>query len=75
MKPYVPPFERLEQIVTIVAQHVEFDGKQETVARVFDDIDDRWNHGLLTLEQRFQLCATLLRGTVSRRDYSLARVV
>jgi hypothetical protein len=75
MKPYIPSFERLEQVVTTIAQHVDYDGKQEAVARCLDDIDDRWNHGLLTLEQRFQLCATLIRGTVSRRDYTLATVV
>jgi hypothetical protein len=75
MKPYVPSFERLEQVVTIIAQHVDYAGKQEAVAQCLDDIEDRWSHGLLTLEQRFQLCATLIRRTESRWDYAMATVV
>jgi hypothetical protein len=75
MKPYVPTFERLEQVVTIIAQHADYAGKQETVAECLENIEDRWRDGLLTLEQRYRLCATLVRGTASRRDYKLATVV
>jgi hypothetical protein len=75
MKTYVPAFERLEQVVTIIAQHVDYPGKQEAVAECLEKIEDRWREGQLTLEQRFRLCATLIRGAASKRDYSLARVV
>jgi hypothetical protein len=75
MKTNAPSFERLEQVVTIIAQHVDYAGKQETVAQCLDDIEDRWSQGLLTLEQRFRLCATLIRGTASQRDLTLATVV
>jgi hypothetical protein len=72
MKPNAPSFERLEQAVTIIAQHPDYSGKQEAVAECLVDIDDRWSRGLLTLEQRFRLCATLIRGTASLRDRTLA---
>jgi hypothetical protein len=29
MKPNAPPFERLEQVVTIIARHADFPGKRE----------------------------------------------
>jgi hypothetical protein len=63
MKPNAPSFERLEQVVTIIAQHADYPGKREAVAECLDDIEDRWVRGLLTLEQRFGLCATLLSST------------
>jgi hypothetical protein len=75
MKPNAPSFERLEQVVTIIAQHADFPGKRESVAECLEDIEDRWCRGLLTLEQRFGLCATLLRGKASRRDRQLAMAV
>jgi hypothetical protein len=64
MKPNGPTFERLEQVVTIIAQHADYSGKREAVAECLDDIEDRWVRGLLTLEQRLGLCATLLRGVL-----------
>ena len=75
MKPNAPSFERLEQVVTIIAQHADYSGKQEAVSECLGDIEDRWSRGLLTLEQRFGLCATLLRGTATRRDRTLAIAV
>jgi hypothetical protein len=75
MKPTAPSFERLERTITIIAQHAEYPGKQESVSECLDDIEDRWMRGLLTLEQRFGLCAILLRGTASRRDRTLATAV
>jgi hypothetical protein len=74
MKPNAPSFERLEQVVTIIAQHADYPGKQESVAECLEDIEDRWSRGLLSLEQRFVLCAILIRQTASRRDRTLATV-
>jgi hypothetical protein len=68
MKPNAPSFERLAQAATIIAQHADYSGKQEAVAECLDDVENRWTRGLLTLEQRFKLCAILVRGTVLRRD-------
>jgi hypothetical protein len=64
MKPILS-FERLEQTVTIISQHAEYRGKQEAITECVSDIDDRWSRGLLTLEQRFRLYATLLRGRLA----------
>jgi hypothetical protein len=75
MKPNTPSFDRLEQTVTVIAQHADYSGKQEVVADCLDDIEDRWGRGLLTLEQRFRLCAILIKGTVSRRDRTPATAV
>jgi hypothetical protein len=75
MKPLSPSFERLEQTITIIAQHADYRGKQEVVAECLDDIEDLWNHGLLTLEQRFRLCAALIKGTASKRVRTLAAAV
>jgi hypothetical protein len=76
MKPNAPSFERLEQAVTIIAQHADYPGKREAVAECMDDIEDRWSQGLLTLGQRFRLSAILIRGTASRlRDRPLATAV
>jgi hypothetical protein len=72
MRPNAPSFERLEQAVTIIAQHADYPGKQESVAECLDDIDDRWSRGLLDSEQRFGLRATLLRGRTSQRDRTSA---
>src|SRR5689334_14652472 len=71
MPSVAPSFERLRQSVTIIATHAEFPGKQEVVAECLDDIDSRWQRGLLTLEQRFQLYAILVRGTFARRALAL----
>jgi hypothetical protein len=73
MNPNAPSFERLEQAVSIITHHVDYSGKQEAVAECLDDIEDRWTRGLLTLDQRFRLCAILNRGTSSRRDRQLTR--
>jgi hypothetical protein len=59
-------FERLEQTTTLIAQHAEYPGKARVVAECMDDIDDRWRQGQLSLEQRFQLYAVLLRETSKR---------
>jgi hypothetical protein len=75
MKPNAPSFERLEQATTIIAGHADYPGKQAAVAECLDDIEDRWSHGLLTLEQRFRLCATLIRGAASRRERTPATAV
>jgi hypothetical protein len=76
MKSHAPSFERLEQATTIIAQHADYPGKQEVVAECMDDIEDRWSRGLLTLEQRVQLCAILLREMASRlRDHPPATAV
>jgi hypothetical protein len=72
MRPNATSFERLEQAVTIIAQHADYPGKQESVAECLDDIEDRWSRGLLDLEQRFGLRATLLRGRTSQRDRTSA---
>jgi hypothetical protein len=53
-----------------------YPGKQQVVAECMDDIEDRWSRGLLTLEQRVQLCAILLREMASRlRDHPPATAV
>jgi hypothetical protein len=75
MKPHAPSFERLEQATTIIARHADYPGKQEAVAECVGDIEDRWSKGLLTLDQRFRLCATLIRGTASRRERTPATAV
>jgi hypothetical protein len=62
MKSCAPSFERLEQIVTMIARHVDYLGKDQVVAGCLDDIDDRWRQRQLTLDQRLQLYAILLRG-------------
>ena len=67
MKPDGPSFERLVQTITLIARHADYRGKQEVVAECLVDIEDRWSQGQLTLEQRFRLCAILIRGTASRR--------
>ena len=72
MKSNVLSFERLTQVATIIAQHVDYAGKHEAVAECLEDIENRWANGLLTLEQRFELCAILVRGNALRRDSSLA---
>jgi hypothetical protein len=72
MKPNGPSFERLEQVVTIIARHADYPGKHEAFAECLCDIEDRWARGLLTLEQRLGLNATLLRGAASSRDRKLA---
>ena len=61
-----PSFERLEQSVTMIARHVDYPGKEQVVAGCLDDIEDRWRQRELTLEQRFQLYAILMRGTSLR---------
>ena len=66
MKSNAPSFERLEQTVTMIARHADYPGKEQVVAECLDDIEDRWRQGQLTLEQRFQLYAVLLRGTSPR---------
>jgi hypothetical protein len=76
MKPNAPSFERLELAVTIIARHADYPGKLEAVADCLEEIEGRWERGQLTLEQRFQLTAILLRGTTSRRrDCPLATAV
>ena len=72
MMPNAPSFERLEHAVTIIAKHADYPGKPEAVSECLDDIEDRWDHGLLTLEQRFGLLALLLRGDRTRRGRQLA---
>jgi hypothetical protein len=67
MMPAVPSFERLQESVTIIARHADFPGKQQIVAKCLDDIEDRWQQGHLTLEQRFQLYSILLRRTSAGR--------
>jgi hypothetical protein len=66
MKPTAPSFERLERALTIIAEHANYPGKQETIAECMDDIEDRWIRGLLDIEQRFGLLAILLRGVSPR---------
>jgi hypothetical protein len=66
MKSNAVSFERLEQTATMIAQHAEYPGKTQVVAECLDDIEDRWTQGQLSLEQRFQLYAVLLRGTSKR---------
>jgi hypothetical protein len=68
MRPTAPSFERLEQTVNLIARHADYSGKQAAVAECLEDIEDRWSRGLLTLEQRFRLCAILIRGTGLPRD-------
>jgi hypothetical protein len=68
MKPNAPSFERLEQAVNLIARHADYSGKQAVVAGCLDDIEDRWEQGQLTLEQRFRLSAILIRGTGLPRD-------
>ena len=63
MKSNAPSFERLEQTATMIARHAEYPGKAQVVAECLDDIEDRWEQGQLSLEQRFQLYAVLLRET------------
>ena len=75
MNPNPRSFERFEQAVAIIAQHADFAGKQEVVAECIDDIEACWSQGLLTLEERFRLCATLVRGTASQRDRSRVTAV
>jgi hypothetical protein len=68
MKPNILPFERLERTTNLIARHADYPGKQAVVADCLDDIEDRWARGLLTLEQRFRLCAILIRGAGLPRD-------
>jgi hypothetical protein len=72
MKPNAPSFERLERTITIIAEHADYPGKQESIAECIADIEDRWNRGLLDIEQRFRLLAILLRGRTPKRDRTLA---
>jgi hypothetical protein len=60
MPSIAPSFERLQQSVTMIARHMDFPGKQEILAECLEDIEDRWQQGWLTLEQRFQLHSILL---------------
>ena len=71
MKSNALSFERLEQTATMIAQHAEYPGKAKVVAECLDDIEDRWRQGQLSLEQRFQLYAVLLRET-SKRAFATA---
>ena len=78
MKSNAPSFERLEQTATMIAQHADYLGKEQVVAECLDEIDDRWRQRELTLKQRFQLYAVLLRETslalgarrLNRMDYA-----
>jgi hypothetical protein len=74
MKPTNPSFERLEQAVSLIALHADYSGKQKALAECLDDIEDRWARGLLTLEQRFRLCATLISETATQRGRTTAMV-
>ena len=75
MKPYAPSFERLWEAVSIIARHADCPGKREVVAECMEEIEDCWSQGLLTLEQRFGLCAALVWGAASRRDRTLVTAV
>jgi hypothetical protein len=55
MTPDILPFERLERTINLIAQHIDYPGKQAVVADCLDDIEERWDRGLLTLEQRSRL--------------------
>ena len=73
MQPNTPSFERLEQTITFIARHPDYPGKTEVIADCLQDIDDRWERGHLTLQQRFRLHAILLAGTGSlQRDLAMA---
>ena len=66
MTPSAPSFDRLEQTVTMIAEHADYLGKEQVVAECLDEIEDRWRQSELTLEQRFHLYAILMRGTSLR---------
>jgi hypothetical protein len=67
MQPASTSFERLERTVTLIAHHARYPGKLEAIADCLQDIDDRWERGQLTLQQRFRLYAILLAGVGLRR--------
>jgi hypothetical protein len=67
MRSGAPPFDRLEETVTMIARHADCAGKSEIIANCLEDIEDRWQRGELTLTQRFRLYAILVTGTSTRR--------
>lgn len=67
-----PSFERLERSVTNIVRHPDYPGKQENLAECLEDIEDRWQRGQLTLEQRFRLYAILLRGNSATPAHATA---
>jgi hypothetical protein len=75
MKSNAPSFERLAQVAAIIAQHVDYPGKGVAVAECMVDVEDRWTRGLLTLEQRLQLLAILVKGAAPRWEAPLSIAV
>jgi hypothetical protein len=76
MKSSAPSFDGLERAATLIAQHGDYPGRREVIADCLEDIDDRWQRGLLTLEQRFRLYAILVKGSApQRREQALALAV
>jgi hypothetical protein len=67
MMPSTPPFERLEQAVTMIARHADYPSKQKVVADCLNEIEDRWDRRELTLQQRLSLYAILMSAAASHR--------
>ena len=55
------PIFRAKQTATMIARHPDYPGKEQVVAECLDEIEPRWRQGELSLEQRFQLNAVLMR--------------
>jgi hypothetical protein len=52
-------FDRIEWVATVIAQHVDWPGKQELISDCLADSDDRWRQGILTEGQQLRLHAIL----------------
>ncbi len=60
-------FERLEQVVTLIAEHPDYPGKQEVISECLEDIEERSRQGYLSLEQRFRLDTILLKSAPAQQ--------
>ncbi len=48
-------FRRFERTSLLLASHPDFPGKSEVLGRCRDDVEERFQEGMLTVEQRTRL--------------------
>jgi hypothetical protein len=55
-------YRRLERATRLIVRHPDFPGKDETLQRCRDDIEQRFRQNMLTEQQRARLLAILDEG-------------
>jgi hypothetical protein len=65
-------YQRLERVVRIIAGRGDYPGRCGVVCECRDDIEELWQEGRLSSEQRARLVALLPSGQPASRAYTLA---